>query len=78
MPAGVSWAVYLRHCSAAMLAMLAGSQTVHIIYKPLEVSSADKNSKTDSLTPSLLHLLHTSYFYDTVNISSIISMNSEF
>lgn len=35
MPAGVSWPQYLKFFSAAMLAMLAGSQTVHIYFKPL-------------------------------------------
>lgn len=36
MPAGVSWPTYIKFFTAAMLTMLAGAQTVHIIYKPLE------------------------------------------
>lgn len=35
MPAGVDLPRYLRFFAAAMLAMVAGSQTVHIIYQPL-------------------------------------------
>jgi len=36
MPAGVSWGQYLRFTAAALLSMMAGSQTVHLIYRPLE------------------------------------------
>ena len=36
MPAGVSWSQYLRFGSAALLSMLAGSQTVHYFYRPLD------------------------------------------
>lgn len=36
MPAGVGWGEYLRFTIAAMLAMAAGSQVVHSIYKPLD------------------------------------------
>lgn len=35
MPAGVDWPTYLKFTTAALLAMLAGSQTVHMFYKPL-------------------------------------------
>jgi len=35
MPAGVSWPRYLAFLSAAMLSMFAGSQVVHVYYKPL-------------------------------------------
>ena len=38
MPAGVSWSMYLRLTFAATLAMAAGSQMVHLIYRPLDVS----------------------------------------
>ena len=38
MPAGVSWGTYLRFATVAMLTMMAGSQTVHMIYRPLDVS----------------------------------------
>ncbi|KAI0218813.1 hypothetical protein LSAT2_029535, partial [Lamellibrachia satsuma] len=36
MPAGVSWGTYLRFATVAMLTMMAGSQTVHMIYRPLD------------------------------------------
>ncbi|XP_022210465.1 protein BRAWNIN [Drosophila obscura] len=36
MPAGVSWAQYSKFLASAMLAMMAGSQAVHLYYKPLE------------------------------------------
>lgn len=36
MPAGVSWSTYLKFLSAAFLTMMAGSQTVHMVYHPLE------------------------------------------
>jgi len=34
MPAGVSWARYLRMFGASMLSMFAGAQCVHIYYQP--------------------------------------------
>ena len=36
MPAGVSWPTYLKFATAAGLSMVAGAQTVHALYKPLE------------------------------------------
>lgn len=36
MPAGVSWGQYLKFMSCAMLSMMAGSQLVHMYYKPLQ------------------------------------------
>ena len=39
MPAGVTWPVYLRFTVAAFLAAAAGSQVVHLIYRPLNVSA---------------------------------------
>lgn len=36
MPAGVTWGVYLKFATAAMLSMLAGSQVVHMLYRPLD------------------------------------------
>ncbi|XP_032663358.1 uncharacterized protein LOC116840588 [Odontomachus brunneus] len=36
MPVGVSWLRYISFTTAAMLSMLAGSQCVHMIYKPLD------------------------------------------
>ena len=36
MPAGVGWGEYLRFAFAAFACTLAGAQTVHYIYKPLE------------------------------------------
>ncbi|XP_057664664.1 ubiquinol-cytochrome-c reductase complex assembly factor 6 [Diorhabda carinulata] len=40
MPAGVSWGRYSLFSIAALLAMLSGSQVVHLYYKPL--SDIDK------------------------------------
>lgn len=36
MPAGVSWPTYLKFTLAAGLSMIAGAQTVHQFYRPLE------------------------------------------
>ena len=36
MPAGVSWPTYLKFAIAAGLSMVAGAQTVHRFYKPLD------------------------------------------
>ncbi|XP_017853079.1 uncharacterized protein C12orf73 homolog [Drosophila busckii] len=36
MPAGVSWGQYLKFMGSALLAMMAGSQAVHMYYKPLQ------------------------------------------
>ncbi|KAH8356225.1 hypothetical protein KR200_011527 [Drosophila serrata] len=36
MPAGVSWGQYMKFLGSAMLAMMAGSQAVHMYYRPLE------------------------------------------
>ena len=36
MPAGVPWPQYIMFATAAMLSMFAGSQTVHLIYRPLD------------------------------------------
>jgi len=36
MPAGVSWSAYLKFTFATMLAMFAGAQTVHLIYRPMD------------------------------------------
>ncbi|KAH8396285.1 hypothetical protein KR222_007363, partial [Zaprionus bogoriensis] len=36
MPAGVSWSQYIKFLGSAMLAMMAGSQAVHLYYKPLD------------------------------------------
>jgi len=36
MPAGVSWPSYLKFASAAVLSMLAGAQSVHAVYRPLD------------------------------------------
>lgn len=36
MPAGVSWSKYSLFFTAAMVSMFAGSQVVHIYYKPLQ------------------------------------------
>jgi len=36
MPAGVSWPTYLKFAFAAGASMIAGAQTVHLVYRPLE------------------------------------------
>jgi len=36
MPAGVSWTTYLKLAMAAGLSMVAGAQTVHHLYRPLD------------------------------------------
>ena len=36
MPAGVSWPTYLKFSIAAGLSMIAGAQTVHHVYQPLQ------------------------------------------
>jgi len=36
MPAGVSWPTYLKFSVAAAFSMIAGAQTVHAVYKPLD------------------------------------------
>ena len=40
MPAGVSWPIYLKHATIGLLTMFAGAQTVHMIYRPLDVCTA--------------------------------------
>ncbi len=36
MPAGVSLPTYVKFFFASMLSMMAGSQTIHVIYHPLD------------------------------------------
>jgi len=36
MPAGVSWGTYIKYTFAAGLSMVAGAQTVHQLYRPLD------------------------------------------
>ncbi|XP_026758031.2 protein brawnin [Galleria mellonella] len=36
MPAGVTWGQYISFSVAAMTSMLAGSQVVHLYYRPLQ------------------------------------------
>ena len=36
MPAGVSWTTYVKYSVAAALSMIAGAQTVHQFYRPLD------------------------------------------
>lgn len=36
MPAAVSWSTYLKFSTAALLSMLAGAQTVHVFFRPLD------------------------------------------
>lgn len=39
MPAGVSWATYLKMCAASLLSMCAGAEVVHRYYRPDLVSA---------------------------------------
>lgn len=39
MPAGLSWPKYIKFVVAASLSMFAGAQTVHLFYRPLDVSA---------------------------------------
>lgn len=59
MPAGVDWPTYLKFVAAAMCAMLAGSQVVHVIYKPLQdldkYVAAERQSKKRILDKSKLN-----------------------
>lgn len=61
MPAGVSWGEYLKFMSCALLSMMAGSQLVHMYYKPLqdldsyinhEMKLAKKKSNVDNESPN--------------------------
>ncbi|KZC12463.1 PREDICTED: uncharacterized protein LOC107190561 [Dufourea novaeangliae] len=36
MPYGISWFRYISFCTTAMISMLAGAQSVHMIFLPLE------------------------------------------
>ena len=36
MPAGVTWRKYITFTIAAMFSMLLGSQSVHLVYRPLD------------------------------------------
>lgn len=46
MPAGVSWMRYLTFCAASLASALAGSQMVHLYYKPsLEIPEIPPNPK---------------------------------
>lgn len=51
MPAGVSWPKYLRFLTASLLTMMAGSQTVHVIYNPLEGMDILVQREIDKLKP---------------------------
>lgn len=37
MPAGLTWSQYTKLLTAAFLSFAAGAQTVHLIYRPLDV-----------------------------------------
>jgi len=58
MPAGVSWSTYLRFATVAMLTMMAGSQTVHMIYRPLDVSHTEDILKVVEHISNTLVLKH--------------------
>ncbi|XP_013118401.2 ubiquinol-cytochrome-c reductase complex assembly factor 6 [Stomoxys calcitrans] len=50
MPAGVSWGQYLKFMSCAVLSMMAGSQLVHMYYKPLEDLDVYINKEVEDVT----------------------------
>ena len=50
MPAGVSWSQYMKFFLAAIASMMAGAQTVHICYRPLE----DMNQLVDQEVEKLM------------------------
>jgi len=51
MPAGVSWPKYLKFLTAGLLTMMAGSQTIHIIYNPLEGMDVLVQQEIEKLKP---------------------------
>ncbi|XP_028673373.1 protein brawnin [Erpetoichthys calabaricus] len=55
MPAGVSWPRYLSMLGCSLLAMLAGSETVHRYYRP-DMSIPDVPPKPGELKTELLGL----------------------
>ncbi|XP_017030332.1 ubiquinol-cytochrome c reductase complex assembly factor 6 [Drosophila kikkawai] len=54
MPAGVSWGQYMKFLGSAMLAMMAGSQAVHMYYRPLEDLPAyiEREKRSPDASPS--------------------------
>ncbi|XP_055376386.1 ubiquinol-cytochrome-c reductase complex assembly factor 6 [Condylostylus longicornis] len=57
MPAGVSWGEYLKFLSCALVTMFAGSQAVHLYYKPLKDLNAyirEELKKDPSIDPKLI------------------------
>ncbi|XP_050672752.1 protein brawnin [Leptidea sinapis] len=53
MPAGVSWGRYLSFTVAAGLSMLAGSQAVHLHYKPLVDLNVYLKKELNNLPPDI-------------------------
>lgn len=49
MPAGVSWGQYISFSLAALISMLAGSQVIHLHYRPLIDLHKFINKELDNL-----------------------------
>lgn len=61
MPAGVSVFTYVRFLSAALLSMAAGSQTVHLYYRPLEdIEEIVKETQEKVLPPEIKEIIKKS------------------
>lgn len=56
MPAGVSWNTYLKGVAVMLVSMAAGSQTVHLMYKPLEVQLSYMYSLTHTRFVSVVYI----------------------
>jgi len=58
MPAGVSTFTYVRFATAALLSMAAGSQTVHLYYRPLEeIEEAIRETQEKVLPPEIVEII---------------------
>lgn len=54
MPAGVSWATYLKMCAASLLSMCAGAEVVHRYYRPDLVSARGPSLPPPGASPGPL------------------------
>jgi len=58
MPAGVSTFTYVRFATAALLSMAAGSQAVHLYYRPLEdIEEAIRETQEKVLPPEIVEII---------------------
>ena len=58
MPAGVSWPKYIKFLTAGLLSMMAGSQTIHLIYRPLEGMDVLVQREIERLKPLVVEASH--------------------